>query len=351
MSKCLKYIYESSNITFFEQIELDKILREYDLNIIKVEKVRSVYKIDTFNGSYCLKKIGNGQKRAIKSINIMEYLRMNGFYKVTKPIYCISGDIVIQRKNSTYYLTNWINANEVDFNELEQVSDSICLLAEFHEKAKGFFSKNITIKNNIGKLPRLYNDYLKLLNKLKENLENRPDKSIFDSIYYENIDYFINQAEQALYILKKSDYNKLCDVRKKELYLCHDSFYYQNILKDDKSNYFIIDLESCLYDLPVVDIGKFMRRIMYRKNYLWNFDLFKMIISKYAAIKEINENEYKILLSMLMFPYKFYKLGKKKYIKKKKWKDERFLKKLNNVLVAEESKKLFIKNYMDYYGQ
>lgn len=347
---CLKHIYESSTITFPEQIEVEKILKEYDLNIINIEKIRSVYKIDTYNGSYCLKRIGNGEKRAIKSISIMEYLRMKGFLKVTKPIYCISGNMIIQRKDSTYYLTDWINADEVDFNKLEQVLDSVVLLAEFHEKAKGFYSKRVKIKNNMGKMLRIYNDKLNLLSRLKENLEDKSDKSVFDTIYFENIDYYINQAQSAIDILKKSNYSKLCEERKKELYLCHDSFYYQNILKDEKNNYYMIDLESCIYDLPIVDLGKFMRRIMYRKNYLWDFDVFKLIISKYADIREINENEYKILLAMMVFPYKFYKLGRKKYIKKKKWKDERFLRKLNNILIAKDSKEIFIKKYIDNYA-
>jgi len=336
-------------MTFLEQLEIEKILKQYSLNVINIQKIRSVYKINTPNDCYCLKKIGNGEKRAIKSINIMEYLRMKGFNKVAKPIRSISGEMIIQRKNSTYYLTNWINADEVNFNVSEHIIDSVTLLAEFHNKAKGFYSKKIKIKNNIGKLPKIFSDKLNSLNSFKDYLKNKDNKNDFDNLYYNHVDYYINQAQQALNILRNSNYNTLCEEYKKEMYLCHNSFYYQNILKSESNGYYIIDLESCLYDIPVIDLGKFIRRIMWRKSFLWDFDMCKALISEYDSIRKISEKEYKILLAMQIFPYKFYRLGRKKYQKKKKWKEDRYYRKLNKILRYREDKEIFIEKFIENY--
>ncbi len=349
MNLALKHIYESSNMVFLEQMEVNKILKNYDLNIIDVEKIRSIYMVAAEEGFYCLKKIGNGEKRAIKSISIMNHLKTQGFNKVTNPLYCSSGEVLVKRKSSSYYLADWIDAAEVDFDNIGDIMESVRLLAEFHNKAKGFQTKIIKLESNIGKLPKLYNEKTYFLNNIKESLDRKSDKNSFDILYHENMDYYIHQAQLAANILKNSDYDRLCEKNKNELYICHDSFYYQNILKDEQNNYYLIDLESCLYDLPLVDLGKFLRRIMANKKYLWDFDLCRSMLFEYRNVRKLDEKEYKIILSMLVFPYKFYKLGRKKYLKKKKWKNERFLRKLNRILEYKEQKERFIESYIEYY--
>ena len=342
-------MYESSNMTFLEQFEAHRILENYDLCVTNVDRVRSAFKVTTNNGCFCLKKIGNGEKRAIKSIKIMEYLKEQGFNKVTSPFYTLSGEILINRKSSTYYLTNWLDAYEICFDNIKHICESAQLLAQFHNKAKGFRSKEIQIKSRIGKMPSLLNDKINFLIKVKEHLEQKTVKTDFDNLYYGGIDYYIHQAQYAANILKHSDYDMLCEKNKKELYICHDSFYYQNILMDESGNYFLIDLESCLYDLPLVDVSKFIRRIMTDKKSLWDFDLCKSMLLEYGNIRKIDEKEYKIILSMIAFPYKFYKIGKKKYLKNKKWKDERFNSKLKRILQYKENQEKFIEKYIKYY--
>lgn len=337
-------------MTFIEQVEVNKILSNYDLHVIGAEKIRSVYKITTENGCYCLKKIGNGEKRAIKSISIMEYLKMHGFNNVANPFHSAGGEKIVKRKSSSYYLTDWIDALEVDFDNAEHIIKSAQLLAEFHNKAKGFQTKTVKIRSNIRKLPRLYSEKIAFLNRLKDNLDLKTDKNYFDNLYFTNIDYYLQQAQLAANIIKHSYYNELCDNCEKELYICHDSFYYQNILKNESDSYFLIDLESCLYDLPLVDLSKFIRRIMSSKKFLWDFDLCKKIIYEYGSIRKMDEKEYKVILASLVFPYKFYKLGKKKYLKKKKWKNDRFLRKLNKILKYKECKEKFLERYIKYYN-
>ena len=116
-------------MVFLEQMEVNKILKNYDLNIIDVEKIRSIYMVAAEEGFYCLKKIGNGEKRAIKSISIMNHLKTQGFNKVTNPLYCSSGEVLVKRKSSSYYLADWIDAAEVDFDNIGDIMESVRLLA------------------------------------------------------------------------------------------------------------------------------------------------------------------------------------------------------------------------------
>ena len=349
MFESLKHVYSKSNIPFLPQLYIKKILDNYNIEVIDVQRIRSVYKIKSKDGVYCLKKVGSSEKKAIKSIRIMEYLMTKNFHKVAKPIYCITGEILVKADDSSYYLTNWIDAEEVDFENPNHVTDSVQLLAEFHEKAKGFNDNDIKMKSNLGKVIKMYNRKLQLMSKFKDQLAKIQNKSIFDITYQDNINYYIAQARQSIELLKNSEYLSLCEESKKEKHVCHNSFYYQNILKDNNNNYFIVDLESCLYDLPLIDLAKFLRRIMSRESFLWDFNYCNELITEYSRIRKINDKEYKVLLALLIFPYKFYRLGRKKYLKKKRWKEDRYIRKLNRVLESIVYKNTFIKDFKEYY--
>lgn len=349
MVESLKHVYCNSNIPFLTQIYMKKILDNYDIDVKDVQRVRSVYKVKTSEGIYCLKKVGNREKKAIKSIRIMEYLSLKGFNKVARPVYCKTGKILVKTDDSSYYLTNWIDAEEVNFDDIDQVTDCVRLLAEFHENAKGFYLDGVKMKSNLGKIFNIYNDKIQLMNIFKDKLEKMKNKSIFDITYQENLDFYIAQAKQAIELLKHSEYMSLCEDSKKEKYICHNSFYYQNILRDSSNNYFIVDFESCLYDLPLIDLAKFIRRIMSRNNFLWDFNYCKELINEYSKIKKISDKEYKILLALLIFPYKFFRLGRKRYIKKKKWKEDRYIRKLNKIIESNMYKDKFIQDFKEYF--
>lgn len=350
MSFILKHIYDDSNMTFMEQIETKKILNMYNLDIKSIEKVRSAYKINTDNGLFCLKEISKDEKKAMKSIKLMEYLKVHGFENIASPYCNNTGSYTARTKDSAYYLTDWINAKEVSFNNTNHIIESAKLLAEFHNKAKGFDLDKIKIKNNFGKWPIIFMNKINLMNDIKERLILNSNIEDFDNIYCQNIDYYIKEAQFALHILKNSDYENINRFYSKTNQICHNSFYYQNILVDYNNNYYLIDLESCVYDMPIRDIGKFIIRIMDKKENLWNFQLCKDILVNYNDKRPIRENEYKVLLSLIIFPYKFYKIGRKKYIKRKKWKEERFFKKLKKVNYAREEKNEFIKQFINYYN-
>lgn len=350
MSYILKHVYDDSNMTFMEQIKTEKILSMYNLNIINIEKVRSVYKIHSDNGTFCLKEISKDEKKAMKSIKLIECLKDKGFHNIASPYCSNTGSYIVKTKESSYYLTDWIDAREVDFNDTKHIFESTKLLAEFHNKAKGFNLNDIKIKNHIGKWHTVFMNKINFLNDIKEKLLLNPSIRDFDKIYCSNIDYYIKEAQFAMHILKHSEYENISKFYSKVGQVCHNSFYYQNILSDINNNYYLIDLESCVYDMPLRDIGKFIIRIMDKKENLWNFQLCKDILASYNSVRAIGESEYKILLSLIIFPYKFYKIGRKKYIKRKKWKEDRFYRKLKKVNETQEEKKEFICKFINYYN-
>ncbi len=144
----------------------------------------------------------------------------------------------------------------------------------------------------------------------------------------------------ALSFLNKSDYYKLSKNAQKNKSLCHHSFYYQNIIKKG-TEYYIIDLDSIIIDIQVNDLGKYIRRLMTKKSYQWDFEKARRIIEAYNSQNKLSKEELEVMLSLIIFPHKFWKLGKKRYIKHKHCLKPDIMKKLNKVIKYDAMQKNF----------
>jgi len=54
------------------------------------------------------------------------------------------------------------------------------------------------------------------------------------------------------------------------------------------------------------------------------------------------------MLALIIFPHKFWKLGKKRYVKYKNWNELKYMHKLNRLLKYNELQQQFIEDYLNY---
>ena len=341
----------TSNILQSERPMLVEILKSYDLEIQTVDKARSAYKVCTDKGVFCLKRVSHGYRKAKKSYQIMKYLKKRGFDNVADCYHTKNGKALINYKDAAFYLTYWIEGREASFSSVDEILRCSELLAHFHNQAKGFEApKHVKIRSQTKKWKKTFIKCRNEIEKFKEFIDRLKLKAEFDYTYKSSIDFFRKEAEHAVRILDHSRYSELCDYYISEGYVCHDSYYYQNILLDKDERLYIIDLESCQYDIPMSDLGKLIRRILSKKKFRWDFDLCRKIIESYSKVRPMTKTEYEILLAMLVFPHKFWKLGRKRYVKNKEWNEKKYRKKLRRLLREREFKREFIYCYINFYG-
>jgi len=341
----------TSNINQIEIVMLSEILRHYDFHADSVEKIRSAYKVCTDKGIFCLKRVSHGYRKAKKSYYLVKYLNERGCNNFAEYYYTKEGKAIIRKKDAAFYLTNWIDGREASFSSVDDILICSKLLANFHNQAKGFKTyKHVKIKSHTKKWEKTFKKYCGEIEEFKGYIDKLKLKAEFDYTYRSSIDYFQKEAELAVRILNHSRYNELCDYFLNEGYVCHDSYYYQNILVDNDDRMYIVDLESCQYDIPMSDLGKLIRRILSKKKFKWDFDLCRKIIDSYCTARSMQKAEYGILLAMLVFPHKFWKLGRKRYVKNKKWDENKYNKKLKRLLRERQYKREFIYCYINFYN-
>jgi len=341
----------ASEISSVEIKIIEKVLSNYNLNVLSVEKVRSAYKVCTDTGIFCLKRVSHGYRKAKKAFYISEHLKNNGFDGVADYFAAKHNDLFIKYKDAAFYMTHWVEGREANFRLQEDVLRCAELLSEFHNRAKGFKKpKHVKVKSYYGKWIKHFDKYTAELEGFRDKIDRLPIKSEFDYMYRNYISSFANEARLATAILRQCNYDMLQEFQKNELYICHDSFYYQNVLIDKQNKMYIVDLESCCYNLPMSDLGKFLRRVLSKSKYKWDFDICRKIIESYCKIRPISKDEYILLLSMIVFPHKFWKLGRKRYVKNKKWVEEKYKKKLRKIVKYNDYKREFIKCFIAFYS-
>lgn len=326
---------------------IDRVLNLYNFNTISYEKVRSVYKVKTNLGNICLKKLKHGKNKSENGNLLVEELHRNNFFNTPKYLKTRNNKLFVRYKKLFFYATEWIDGSECKLDNIEEVINCTKLLAKFHQATSKINYKNLKIKNNLKNWPKFYKEIMYELYKFEKIIDSKRIKSNFDIEYKKNIGIFFNKALFSLKILNESEYYRLCESAYKNHTICHDSFYYQNIIKKD-NDYFIIDLDSIIIDLQIKDLGKFIRRLMSKKDYCWNFEKVKNIIEAYSSISKLTKEQLEVMLALIIFPHKFWKLGKKRYIKHKSWNEQKYLHKLKKILNESTLQDNFIEEYLNY---
>lgn len=339
----------SNSINSNEYQRILSILNHYLITPTDIERIRSVYKISSSDKNYCLKRINHGNTKPLKGMTLVNYLKARGFDNVAEYIKTKDGKECVRYKKNLYYLTEWIDGRECNVDNFDELKKAAQLLAQFHIKSKGFYSREVKIESNHKNWPNKLNAIKKDLFIYKGLIEHKKIKSTFDLEYYEHIDSFQELMDISINLLNNSNYMEASRAAKRMHCICHDSFYYQNILINNDDKMYLIDLDSTIYDINVYDLGKFIRRILYKKKYSWNFEIARELIESYSIINKLSIEEYEILLAFIIFPHKFWKIGKKRYYKSKKWNEDKYMKRLKKVLSFTEKQRDFTNKFVEYY--
>lgn len=323
------------------------VAQRYGITVLDIVRVRSAYKLKCKEGTYCLKRMKHGRHKVKNGYILVEHLKSKGFKNTANYIKTKDNEFSVKYNKYILYLTEWIDGEECKIDSEMEAANCSKLLAEFHLAVSDIDTSNLRIENNLKNLPKIFLSNLQQMEQFKKIISKKRIINEFDSIYNDYIDKLYNRGLVALNILNKSNYHKLSREFNNRKTICHDSFYYQNILKKE-DKYYIIDLDSIIIDLQVNDLGKFIRRLMYKKEYKWDFDKVRCIIEAYNSVKPLTSDELEVMLALIVFPHKFWKLGKKRYVKHKHWSESKYMKKLNKIIKYSELQDIFIEKYMKY---
>lgn len=336
---------------FVSDIDED-ILLQYDIDINKTFKGRGAlmcqsgenfYKLLAYNGTVC---------RAKFIEELQKSLRDSGFYYLDSFVRNKDGDIISTNEyQESYVLKEWPMGNECDVRNQKNVISGVETLAVLHN----IFSRLSFVNDGIiPETPNViweYERHNKELKAIRNFMRKRHTRSSFEYDVLDHFDEYYGIAVDALDKIKSSGYEEIEKMSKEKKLFCHGNYNYHNIIviNEGKSVSYekiaVVGFEKAGVGMQINDLYFYLRKVMEKHN--WNIELGINIIEHYRRIRPISKDEMRILVIMLEYPEKFWKIVNQYYNKNKCWIPEKNLEKLKAVYTQQKKKEIFLKKIIN----
>lgn len=325
------------------------VLINYDIRVDNIENIkfkdtekqRAVYKLETDKGLKCLKKVYYDEGTLLFIYSVIEWLN-------AKKILCPrllptkKGLRYIRYNNGLFILTDWIEGRKCDYEIEDDIKAAADNLARIHKYSTGF--KPIDGSTVLISKTDFYQSFNKHFQQLLE-LSNKAFiiKDKYSKLFLENFDFYLRKAEDSLYLLSGIDYNNISYDS-----ICHLDYVNKNLIYTPDNKIYVIDFDRCQMGTPVYDINVFLRRILKRKTTSYDFEIFKSAIESYENVRKLNKDEMILLISILMFPSKFWKISRDYYKNRKICNKDAFLSLIEDLISQQNDFDNFCNTVWDY---
>lgn len=283
-------------------------LKNANLSRIKfknTDKQRAVYKVDSSNKSYCLKKVYFDEADLLFVYSGVEWLYRNNI-KVPRILPTENRNRFVKYKDMLFVLTPWIVGEKCSYDNDDDINHAILNLSQIHQSTRKFApiygSNSRQSFDNIGM--SFEKHFFQLLSCSNMAFKHN-DK--FSNLFLEYFDINHILSEISVKISQTINYKKL------HVSLCHLDYVNKNIIFDGDKNIWTIDFDKCSVAYCSHDISYFLRRFLKRTRTNWNFDSAIKCLNIYRKVSELNLDDYKYILSYLAFPQKFWKISRDYY--------------------------------------
>lgn len=324
-----------------------EIERQFNIKIESIKPNKGVYWIKCNNGEKCLKRLNYGAQKLLFVYGAKEHLINNGFKNLDRFELNTDGEPYAIVNEDLYTLSKWIDGRECDFHNIEEVKIASEVLAKLHEASKGYNPpENSKLKSDLGRWPHLMEKRIKALDKMRDMIRKKSNKSDFDLAYIKSVDFYKGLGKKALETLNSSSYLEVCDITENDKSFCHHDFTYHNIILSDEDVY-VIDFDYCKREIRSYDISNFMIKVLKRVD--WNLEYAKAIIDSYNNVSKLRDDEYKIIFAYLLFPQRYWRLANRYYYNEVNWAQGTFVKKLEGIIEEKDNYLAFIDEFNKKY--
>lgn len=316
-----------------------ELFNRFDLTVYDVIPLRSVYMVSTNKGEKILKKVEYTREELKFIYDVLNYIRPR-FSRIMDFVKDINDEIYTIWDGNMYCIMNLVDGKECNFNNPVNLSIAAKGLGELHYASEGFKS-NLYNKYNNGKLIDTFKRRIQEMEFFKNIACIHENKTEFDEIFINNVDYYIKQIDKSVKLLEDSCYYKLCSEEDK-IVVCHHDLAYHNILIKNEEAYFI-DFDYAVIDLKIHDLCNFINKVV--KNFAFDMEKAYTIIENYSIKNSLNKRELEVLNAMLTFPNDFYTISKDYYTKRKDWEEKVFLDRLKKKANYNEDREEFLNQF------
>ncbi len=308
------------------------IFQDFGISVNKCYKVRGAYICETHKDTKIIRRSNATPGQINLQYNIKEHLIKRGFSCVNR--------LYVSRKNTPYtisrnhifIMSDWNRGLNVDFCNVEDIYNTIRLLAQLHIAGEGFKTTGYS-KGKIKNLGETYSKRLRETRNLKKRIENESHKTEFEVLYLKHVYAYRELQELAMKFVYKENYEDHIQLARDKQTIVHGHYNYHQIKKVD-DGMIVSGFERSGYDVQLTDLAYVVRRIMQKNK--WDPALLLDILKEYHKIRPLTAREWGIMKGMIIFPDKFAKLCNTYYHSKRRMNYNMFYRKFVKMLAYQE---------------
>ncbi len=334
-----------------EEILKSEILKYYGLEkgyITQIkfkdtEKQRAVYKIESKDELYCLKKVYYSTPDLRFIYSALEWFYRNNI-KVPRLLSTKEGGRYVEYKDMLFILTPWIEGEKCSYDNIEHIMEASYNLARMHKVGLNFTpiigsSNRCQMDSLHSSIEKHYESILHCSNQAF----NLRDK--FSKVFLDHYETNITMASIALDVASTINTDNLT------ISLCHLDYVNKNMLFDTSGKLWVIDFDKCSKDYCAHDISYFLRRLLKRNNTRWDIAVALDSLNAYSSIHPLTVDDMKFIFVYLSFPQKYWKISRDYYNNIKKCNKAAFLSLLNKAVEGDVYQLTFLQEFKKVLSQ
>lgn len=185
----------------------------------------------------------------------------------------------------------------------------------------------------------VYSKHTRELKKAYNYLKQKKSRQLFEQMAYKNIEAFYEEACRACERLMSSTFNERLERAAQSMELSHGSYTYHNVLIDGKDT-FVVNFDRYKNECQINDLYQFIRKVM--EKYNWESRVFYRLVDEYDRICPLSDEEMELLMVLLSYPEKFWKIINQYINANKSWIPDKNVEKLRKVIDQNSRKRELI---------
>ena len=273
---------------------------------------------------YVMKNWFGGRECDVKSVN-----EVVGAVRTLAQLHiCINVDSTDRDK----YVQEGENQNMMRRWECMALAESEDYGQEAELKASESRTQNIYVQFDKGAGMRQNLDrHTKEIKKAANYMRGKKKKNEFEQIALGAVDTFFREADEASRNINSKRFDERFDRMEQTNELVHGSYNYHNVFLDvGNGGNAVTNFEKCHNDCQVADLYQFLRKVMEKHD--WNINVAYRLVDEYDRLKPLEDDDIDMLVTLLSFPEKFWKIINQYYNAGKAWVPAKNIDKLKIVI-------------------
>ncbi|OPY56530.1 MAG: Spore coat protein I [Pelotomaculum sp. PtaU1.Bin035] len=283
-----------------------------EIKTIQSGGIKTVWKIQAGNETFCLKRLRQSKEKALFSINAQKHMASKGA-RVPGLFPTLNGEDYIEFQGHLFVLYEWIDGRNIILSR--DLKIALEGLARFHIDSAGYIPPaDCRTSSKLGNLGNYYKSVLKRFNEWRKISMERPQNAVCRAFLNE-ISEMSGAGVDCVELLELSDYSSWVNEISRRGNLCHQDYGDGNALITPDGVY-VLDLDGVTFDLPSRDLRKVIIKIMSGRN-RWDREKLKKMLAWYEKINPLGDGRRQVLYIDLLFPHELHDTAKNYFIKGK----------------------------------